>query len=170
MAQFEQKILAVELCGDFSEKAAHGVTEISTDPMHDSLEWGLSDSVFMCAVIAPPQRNPRKSGRHVWPQATAMLSTAIDHRALLQESGNSGFELIVGTNSDCDTAIRVFGNLGYKEAGRSICGSHEKHDPLAAAWNKDDLTSAIQIAVRLSSGVLCLFAHDADPVYLLIAQ
>ena len=167
MAKTEQDLLAIELCGDFSKKAASGVTGASRDPMHDSLEWGLSDSVFMCAVIAPPQRTLRKSERNVWPQTTVTLSAAIDRRTSLQESGMSGFELVIGTSTDCDSAIQVFGKLGYQEAGRSICGSGDKHDPLAAAWNKVDLSNAVQIAARLSSGVLCIFAHDADPVYLL---
>jgi hypothetical protein len=170
MAAKEQKLLAVELCGNFSDRAASGPIGFSADPITEYLDWVLSADVFMCAVVIPPQRTLKRRDTRGWPQATVSMNDAEDHRAALERSANSGFELVFGTKAALDIAIQFFGSLGYQESARSVCGNGGQHDPLAASWNSDGLSNAISLATKLSTGVVCISAHDADPMYLLIKQ
>jgi len=170
MVTASKKILAVELCGDFSDRAASGETNFSADPIADYLDWALSTEVFCCAVLATTKRKLKKGHSLSWPQATTSGNQARESRAELMKLAKSGFELVVGTRATLDSAIQRFGALGYQESGRSYCGSGNKHDPLSAAWNKEGLKSAILLVAELSPELICISGHDADPMYFLIQE
>lgn len=165
-----KKILTVELRGNFSDRAASGQTDFSDDPIADYLDWALSAEIFGHAVLVPPKRKSKTGGFRSWPRVATSSSAARESLSDLKKFANAGFELAVGVNVKLDSAIQHFGTLGYKESGRTHLGSGSEHDPLSATWNKDGLKSAVSIALELSPDLICISAHDADPMYLLIQE
>lgn len=85
----------------------------------------------------------------------------------LQAASNRGFELVVASNSSIEEMEEFWKQKGYRVVSRSRLGTHKEHDLLTAAWNKEALERMIYIASRMGGKSLCVFSHDADPLYLL---
>ena len=89
---------------------------------------------------------------------------------MVEEAAESGFRLILGVNSSLDDIVAAFTKLGYRVEGRGVYGDGGEHDPMMAAPSDVGLARGVQVASDLCGATLCMFAHDADPVYILCKE
>jgi hypothetical protein len=157
---------AVELSGDFSQKAASGAA-VSPDPIRSLFDRLLDGGSFECAVLVPKKGLLGRKEQIAWPQVIASADDARSARANLEKVARSGFQVIVGTNSGLRDLEALFESLGYQEAGKGTYAGGGEHDPVQAAWNKEGFMRAVAVAKKLCDHTMCVFAHDGDPVYLL---
>lgn len=129
------------------------------------LDWQFRSATFDYAVLVDaPWLGSRTVAR--WPRIIADASEAQRGVSSLAERGARGFELVVG-GTNTGEAIRDFLIAsGYQYVGECPYGSKAAYD-LSVAPLSDTFTPALNVAMRLGACTLCVFAHDADPIYLL---
>lgn len=166
--------LSTELLEDASLRK---IAEIPTSPdelVNAFFNWQFQTGAFDFGIIAATNENPIlkiiRRNRLNWPQVILDTDNAKLNQASLVRIALRGFQLIVATNSGANEVIDFFRSHSYRQVGSSPFSSGEKHDPLRATWNREDLTRSIAIASRMGAKLICCFAHDADPIYLLLKQ
>jgi hypothetical protein len=139
-----------------------------TVPEHDSvdalLSWLLSDERFDGAV-ARFSTGPFRSME--WPCIVLSSTEANARRPLLLKSAQVGYSLVIATKTTVEEIVSFSAGVGFTLSGRGRLRGRDDHDPLSGAWDPGALEELIYIASRFSDNQLCLFAHDADPVYVL---
>jgi hypothetical protein len=167
----EQPILkAIEMSMDASARFARGETLLSDRPESEFFHWLIQMNAFDCAVVLPKRsllQQVFRGQQLAWPQVTTCPDELKRARPIFEETALSGFRLIVGVKSGIDELVAFFARLGYRLEGRGVYGSADQHDPTSATWNRAALQQGVQVASKLCQSPLCVFAHDADPVYLL---
>ena len=76
----------------------------------------------------------------------------------------------MGVGSESNDLEKVFTSLGYRVEGSGLNASGGQHDPTVIAWNREAFMGAIRVASKLCRSPLSVFAHDADPVYVLYKE
>ena len=140
---------------------------LHSEPLKTVLDWLFETKQFDCAVVAP------RSGilqRHGWPRVLLAEYNRPSERAILERAAQSGFRLVIGTRGGRQELTECFERVGYRVSGEGIYGTGDRHDPLRPASNAGALEQTVAIASRLCRNTLCLFGHDADPVYLLLDE
>ena len=160
------RLRAIELSGDFSEKAASGAAVVQ-DPIHSFFDRLLEGGLFECAVIVAKKGLLSRKDQTAWPLVIPSADDAKSARVDLEKIARAGFQLIVGTKSSLRDLETVFEALGYRKAGQGTYAGGDEHDPVQAAWEKEGFLRAVAVATELCDHALCVFAHDGDPVYLL---
>lgn len=153
------------------QKVSSGFAFSSLDLVKSFYEWQFRAGTFDFALIAR-RGGGTLFGFHKTQEANLCqvilgIDQAKDALETLQVSANRGFELVVASNSSLDEIEEFWKQMGYRLSGRSQLGSRGEHDLLPAAWNPDVLEHTLSVASRMGGKTLCVFAHDADPIYLL---
>jgi hypothetical protein len=136
------------------------------DPAGAFLDIALTSDVFR--AVAFIAERPHESG----PLRTVTdLTEAIRKRPVLERAMQAGFEVVFGIRMTIPALQAQFVAWGYRELGRGRFGAEDEHDPSTVPWNatKEDFASAVEQAA-LHATTLCIFGHDADPVYLLSTE
>lgn len=160
----------IEMSMNASERFAKGETLLSDRPESDFFDWLLKMNAFECAVVLPKPmllRRVLRGQKPAWPHVTTCADQLRVARSVFEATALSGFRLIVGVKSRLDDLVAFFTGLGYRLEGRGVYGSSDQHDLTSAVWNKAALREGVQLASRLCHSPICVFAHDADPVYIL---
>ncbi len=150
------------------------VADIPTSPdelVKDFFDWQFKTGAFDFVVASEADENSVlkmiRPHRLNWPQVILETENATLNQASFVRLALKGFQLIVATNSSANEVINFFGDRSYRQVGSSLFSSGEEHDPLRASWNRESLTRSVAIATRMGAKLICCFAHDADPIYLL---
>jgi hypothetical protein len=146
----------------------------SSGPIKDLpilFDWLLETGLFEFAVLAKKDvgiLGALTSTRWPsWPQVVLETSDARVALPALIAAGTRGFELIVGAKVNHAELFAFLTRFGYREAGISGLGSGESHDLTRVSSHRESFNRGIVLATRLEAKCLCVFAHDADPIYLL---
>ena len=143
----------------------------SLDLVRGFYEWQFQTGTFDFAIVSKTGSGTlfgfQKNQEAKPCQVILGIDQAKDALETLQVSANRGFEVIVASKSSLDDIKEFWKQKGYRLSGRSQLGSGGEHDLLPAAWNPDVLEHILSVASRMEGKTLCVFAHDADPIYLL---
>ena len=145
----------LELSGELASTSANSKLYPS-QAMPLYFEWQLRDELFDFGIIYG-QKND-----------FLVLITADNakaHTPMLAKSALNGWELLVATKSTSDDIIEFFTRYGYRRATEKFLQFTFDHELFS--WNGISLSSAITSADRLGAKNLCVFSHDADPIYVL---
>lgn len=113
-------------------------------------------------------RRARALGQRCW--VVAALEPAVKMSSELRRRCMHGFEALFVVSESRADELTTFMRGQYELAGRSVVGSGEPHDALVAAWNRSELERCLEaLGIQRQEGVW-LFAHDADPAYLIEAE
>jgi hypothetical protein len=165
----DQVLKTIEMSRDASARFARGEI-LSDQPASECFQWLERMNLFECAVVVPKRTLLQKlfrSPEPAWPQVVMGPDEFRVALPMFEATALSGFRLIVGVKSGVDDLVAFFAGLGYRLEGRGVYGSGDPHDPTSATWSKAALQRGVSLASRLCRSPLCVFAHDADPVYLL---
>jgi hypothetical protein len=139
-------------------------TSLQGDPLKILLDWLFESNRLDCAVLAPRSRALQGPS---WPRVLLAEYSGTPARGTLEKAARSGFRLVICTRVGHKQLIEFLSRAGYQVSGESIWGSGDEHDPLRPAWNKEVLSQIVAVAARLRGNAICLFGHDADPLYVL---
>lgn len=159
-----------ELSGEYAKSvSSDSAPESPSTLVHAFIEWQLASNSFEYAVIAAQSSNRITK----YFKANNSLDSLFISReslkssySLIVECALYGFKLIIASTSSKEEFIEFFTRFGYVI---SIEDKTIAADTLLlrAAWNRSDLSTALELALQRRGNVFCCFAHDADPVYLL---
>ena len=167
----KQSWLSTELLEDASLREDADVPTSPDELVKEFFDWQFktgafdfvvaskADDNFLLKIIRPHRLN--------WPQVILETENTTLNQASFVRLALKGFRLLVATNSSANEVINFFGERSYGQIGSSLFSSGEDHDPLRASWNRESLTRSVVIATRMGAKLICCFAHDADPIYLL---
>lgn len=137
-------------------------------PEQDSVDvlmsWCLSEERFDGAVARIGSGLVR---RVTWPCVVLSLAEAHAHRSLLLRTAQTGFSLVVAVRATVEEFVSFSTGAGLSSSGRGRFRGGGEHDPFSVAGDQLALEELVYIGSRLSDKILCVFAHDADPVYVL---
>ena len=163
--------LSTELQEDASLRKVADIPISPDELVKEFFNWQFKTGAFDFVVVSETDENPilKKMRPHKlnWPQVILESDNATLNQASFVRLALRGFQLIVATNSSANEVISFFGDRSYRQIGSSLFSSGEEHDPLRASWNRESLTRSVAIATRMGAKLICCFAHDADPIYLL---
>jgi len=135
-------------------------------------EWqfkmGTFDFVLMSGSKDRPLLSALKKPEANLFRIISNIEEAVNALDDLEDTSNRGFELVMASSSSIAEMEGFWKQQGYRVEGSSPLGSGRKHDLLSAAWNKESIERMIYVATRMRAKLLCVFAHDADPLYLLV--
>ena len=145
--------------------------ESSLDLIKSFYEWQLKIGTFDFVLMSGSKDRPilstlKKPEANLF-RLISNAEEAVKTLADLQDTANRGFELVMASSSSIADIEGFWKQKGYRVEGSSPLGSGREHDLFSAAWNKDSLERMIYVAARMRAKSLCVFAHDADPLYLL---
>lgn len=163
-------IESTEFVAEASRRAAHDPHSVHEAPVSAYFDWALTPERFSHLVVPAETWSwmKRLLGRSKKsPQLMSDLHATLAHRRALLQLARSGFGLLIGTKSDLGGEEEFLSRLGYSRAGASILGMGGAHDPIRAAWNRQPLAAAVELALTSPQQTVCIFGHDGDPAYLL---
>lgn len=173
MANNVLPLKSMELYLRASERYAKGEAILSNNPVSRFFDWLLDTRSFGCAVLVPERGILQRifhSHREARPQATISSEEFRARRPTFETAAMSGSRLVVGVRARSDILVAFFLGLGYHVEGTGLYASGDPHDPIGANWQAEDLMQCIDVATALGQSTLCIFAHDADPVYILYRE
>jgi hypothetical protein len=168
----EGKWRVTELSGEDVARAAQA-RAFPSESLKPFFDWQFRTAVFDFAVVASSQANllsriVKRTDPSHWLKVVLDAGEARASQSSLEKKARAGFELLVATTSTVDDLRTFFADYGYHSVGEATLGDSSKHD-LLGSWNDTELLRALVLASRMKASAVCCFAHDADPIYLLVA-
>lgn len=143
----------IELSGEHANKRLD-VSLYPSQSVSAFFEWQLRDQHFDFGVVYKDRLLTLVD------KASASANTLF-----LEKSAQRGWELLISTTCTTEVLKTFFAAYGYKQASEATLHLDSKHELFS--WNGANLSAALAWAERLRATHICLFAHDADPIYLL---
>ena len=134
----------------------------SGEPISSFLKWLQVKGTFECALILPREGIWRKA---ILPSIAVTPGAVERHREGIETAVRLD-GAVIGVRTPRDAVLTFFSGFGYQIVGETTFGSGDKCDP-KTAFCREILTEAVEVASRLCQHTLCVFWHDADPIYLL---
>jgi hypothetical protein len=128
------------------------------------LDWLVDEERFdvgVARIASGPFR------RLTWSCIVLSSAEARARRELLLKIAQRGFSLVIAVKVSVDELLAFFLERGFTVSGRGRFCEGDEHDPCSAAPDSSTLEEIVYIASRLSSQPLCVFAHEAEPIYVL---
>lgn len=132
------------------------------------LDWQIEYDKFDYAVLAV-----RDDGffskimgcRNPFPSVCPSAKVARQQQDLLVEHMLRGFEVVLATKSSIEECCDFFEKFDYIQVADYMSDIDDSF--LQSAWNRKEICSALNVAMKLGSFSFFCFAHDADPIYIL---
>lgn len=170
MANDDLDLKSVEMSLDASRRISRGELIAAETPLSAFLDWLVESGSFECAVWVPERTILQQficRLEQTWPRVLVSTSDLRRARPSIEKAARSGFRLVIGVRSEWNELEKFFTRVGYRVEGSGLYAKGGQHDPTVAAWNKEAFMGAVRVASKLCRSLLCVFAHDADPVYVL---